>query len=284
MQLTRRNILKGAGALGTAGLLASTTVTPALAYTANPSGGSGGPMGDGDAQSYTDPRGVTSLYHRRAAHLAGKSGPYPMVIHLHGDGGYEYRYPNTWTSPQYAQVAKSINGLFFLPRTPQTSNGYTWWQSYSSTQWLDGFIGWACWRYNVDKNRIFISGFSGGAQIASHNLVADFHHRFTGGGAMMLGGGGIAGMSITGTPSAAVKSNFLMQWHVGANDTAANSPEGFDAVQASKIGYDTYTRAGWKTKRVLIPGENHDQSEDNGPGALRSLVNDSQRLYGLPLI
>jgi len=284
MQLTRRNIIKGAGALAGASALTASTATPSLAYNPYPSRGSGGTFENRDALGYKDAQGIQSYYHLRTAHLAGKQGPFPLVVHLHGDGGYEYRNPNTWTSPLYGNVAKSINAVYLIPRTPQTGNGYTWWRSYSSTTWLRNFINWEMRYYNIDKKRIFISGFSGGAQIASYNLVADYNNIFQGGGAMMLGGGGTSGMAITQTPSASVKSNFLMRWHVGGLDDGRNTSDGFDALAASKIGYDTYTNAGWNTKRVLIPGEDHNGSEEYGPNALKALVNESQVMYGLPTI
>lgn len=251
----------------------------AFAYTANPSGGRNGTFTDTNGLGYTDSRGLNSKYHLRASHLAGKAGPFPMVIHLHGDGAYEYYNPSTWTSPQYAQVARDNGALFVLPKTPNRNE--TWWSAYSSTQWLADFIRFEMRYYNIDKNRIYISGFSGGAQITAYNLVADFHTLFTGGGAMMLGGGGTSGMSFTGTPAAKLKTDFLMRWHVGALDDGRNTSDGFNALAASKQGYDFYTSKGWNTRRVLIPGEDHNQSEDNGPAALRSLITESRQLYGI---
>lgn len=76
-----------------------------------------------------------------------------------------------------------------------------------------------------------------------------------------------------------------MRWHVGADDDGSTSSDGFNAIRAAQIGHQTYTDAGWNTRPITYyPGEDHYESEDNGPAALRSLVNESQRQYGLPTI
>lgn len=267
--------------LAGAGVAATATVPAAAAHIPAPTNGSGGSLTDHLWGDYTDQRGINAGVHRWGGHLTGLAGPFPLIIHLHGDGGDEYRNPTTSTSPEYAQVAEDHGALCFIPQSPYRSNGYTWWHDYNSTQWLADFIGWAGWRYNIDRQRIYLSGFSGGAETLAFHLVADRHDLFLGGGAMMLGGGGAWDMSITGTGSSEVRARFLMRWHTGDLDDERNTSDGFNALDASAIGERKYREAGWNARRVLIPGADHDASEYYGPAALRSLVVEHRNLIGV---
>lgn len=251
-----------------------------------PTDGSGGSKTDQEAILFQATQGaqVSSSYHRYAAHLQG-DGPYPLVIHLHGDGAYEYENPNTWTSPQYMDIARSINGLGIIPLTPDISSGFQrWWEGYEPTYWLVDLIAELKRTYNIDENRMFISGFSGGAVVTTVNLVADWPEIFAGGGAMMLGGGGAY---TTGTPvPAGLQDQFLMRWHVGDSDEGYNddgsiADDGYDAISAAQAGELKYRQDGWNTAIELIPGgTDHLESEPMGPSRLQSLIDEFSAQFG----
>lgn len=280
MSLSRRTLLAAAalGACAPAGAC-STTRAPA-AYAANPTGGTEGTFSDKDDLGYEDGRGRISRYHLRAAHLSGP-GPFPMVVHLHGDGAQEFDDLTGSTFPAYVQTARDAGAVFLLPRTPDRSGAATWWEHYSSTQWLADFLRWEYGKYDIDRNRVYVSGYSGGAQTASYNLIGDDHSLFTGGGAMLLGGGGARGMAFTGVPAGGLRTRFLMRWHVGEHDDGSASDDGFDALRASQQGYDFYRRAGWNARRTTIPDVDHDASEPYGPTLLAGLIAESASLYGI---
>lgn len=257
---------------------------PPPAYQGMATNGTGGPLTD--AKKITWASGTTSsIYHRKAAHLTG-AGPFPLVIHLHGDGFEEVtNYGNNVTTSvgyAYEKTAVEAGALFVMPRTPDTTNA-TWYDQATSTTWLVNFIKMLKAQYNVDEQRIFISGYSGGAEELSYNLVCDHHTLFQGGGAMMLGGGGADGLTgFTGIPSQKVKDDFLLRWWYGENDNGkAPSDTSIDAVTASAQGEKWYRDRGFNTARTMIPGKNHYTSETDGPAKLAALIAESNQKYGI---
>lgn len=261
-------------------------VTPVALVGTDPTAGTTGSKTDARALTFQATQGaaVTSEYHRWASHLVG-DGPYPLVIHLHGDGGYEYDNPDVWTSPQYMDVAKSINAIGIIPNTPDKTSGFRrWWEGYEPTYWLVDLIAELKRTYNIDENRIFISGFSGGAVVTTSNLVADWPEIFGGGGAMMLGGGG---PYTTGAPiPAGLQDRFLMRWHVGDSDEGLNddgtiADDGYDAITDAQNGEAKYRADGWNTAIELIPGgTDHLESEPMGPARLQKLINEFNARHG----
>lgn len=253
---------------------------PAPSYTPNPSNGTNGPLTDTQANTLAV-GSVSSVYHVRASHLTGP-GPYPLIIHLHGDGYEEYTHMAAGTANSvanhYAQVAKDTGALFVLPRTPDTTSG-TWWEKTSSTTWLMGLYTNIISRYNVDLNQVYWSGYSGGAEEITYNITADYHAQFTGGGAMILGGGGADGLTgFNGTPTTAFKANYPMRWYIGALDT--DDGTGWSAVADSAVGEKWYRDRGFTTSRTLIPGATHVPTEPYGPHYLQDLIREGQTRIG----
>ena len=163
----------------------------------------------------------------------------------------------------YTQVAQDAGAIIVIPRTPDTSSA-TWWKLPSSTTWLMALYNKIVGEYNIDLNRVFWSGYSGGAEEISYNVTADYNNRWTGGGAMILGGGGASGMTgFAVTPTAAFKQNFPMEWHVGELDT--DDGTGWSAVAASSGGEAFYRTRGFTTGRYLVPGADHVATEPHGP-------------------
>ena len=264
-----------------------TPTAPTPSYTPNPSNGTGGAMTNTLSKSFTS-GSLTSAYHINASHLTG-STPKPLLVHLHGDGYQEYTNmatgSTTGVANSYLQVAKDAGALFVLPRTPDTTNG-TWWSKNSSTTWLVALLKDILAKYNVDLNRVFWSGYSGGAEEITYNLTCDYHNLWTGGVGMMLGGGGATGLTgFTGTPTANFKTRFLMRWEVGDLDNGqAPSDTTIDALTESQVGKDWYGSRGFNVKRNVLPGVNHYGSEALGPGRLRAAINESNTMNSLPTI
>lgn len=257
---------------------------PAPAYQPAATEGTGGKLTDQKNITWASGT-VSSIYHQKASHLTG-NGPFPLVIHLHGDGYEEVtNYGNNVTTSVaygYEKTATDAGALFVMPRTPDTTN-QTWYAKATSTTWLVDLVKMLKGRYNVDERRIFFSGYSGGAEELSYNIVCDYHTLFKGGGAMMLGGGGANGLTgFTGIPSDQVKAEFLLRWWYGETDNGvAPSDTSINAITASASGEAWYKARGFDTKRTMIPGKNHYTSEVDGPAKLAALIAESNQKYGI---
>lgn len=287
------SVATSSGATATSALMVSVVVAsgttgtappPSPGYTPNATAGTGGAKSDLRAQSFTNGT-RTSPYHISAGHLAG-SGPWPLVLHLHGDGYQEYTHMAQGVAGSaafaYEQAARDAGALFVLPRTPDTTSE-TWYTAAYATTWLIALLDDVKSRYNVDLNRVFLSGFSGGAEQITYTMLADHSAQFTGGGAMILGGGGADGLAFGAQPTAALKSRFPMRWFVGENDVAgATQPPDWSARDAAAGGEAFYRAAGFtRTSVTIIPGKAHDDSEPSGPGYLRQVITESNALYGI---
>ena len=84
------------------------------------------------------------------------------------------------------------------------------------------------------------------------------------GGATIVFGGGEA-PDVTPTYSAAVKSAIRMHWCAGANDTAANSEDGFDGRATAEYGEQWFRGKGFNTSIQIISGKGHDVNPNFGP-------------------
>ena len=256
---------------------------PTIEYTPNPSGGSGGAFTDTLANTLTA-GGVSSVYHMRAAHVSAASGPVPLVFHLHGDGFEEYTNmaagSTTSVGNYYTQVAQDAGAVIVIPRTPDTTNK-TWYSVKSSTTWLMELFKKFTADYNIDLNRVFWSGYSGGAEEITYNTTLDYNNLWTGGGAMTLGGGGAEGVTGFGsTPTAAFKANFPMEWHTGELDS--DDGTGWSALNAAATGEAYYKSNGFTTARYLVPGADHVATEPHGPYRLQNVIANRYKQLGLP--
>lgn len=226
----------------------------------------------------------TAPYHIDAS-AAEASTPAPLVIHLHGDGYQEYTEMAAGRpsiADRYLEVARAHGAICVIPRTPDTSSE-TWYTKSYPTKWLVALIKEIKRTYNVDTRRIFFSGFSGGAEQITYNMICDHHELLDGGGAMILGGGGADGISFTGTPAAGLRANFPMRWFVGEHDVAgATQPVDWSARDSAEGGAAFCRAAGFTTSTTVIPGAAHDDSEPFGPYYLNEVINETSVGYGLP--
>ena len=238
---------------------------------ANPSGGSGGLKTDRTNVSFTA-TDVSSTYHIYGTNISAASDPVGLVIHLHGDGAEEYSSPTTGMIKQYNDVAKAEGMLFVAPLTPDDVGTFTWWEDSYSSYWLAELLKDLYLKYNIDKNRVWFTGYSGGAEVLTYAMLHRYSNLWTGGGAIMLGGGGATGLTTPTTAiSQSVKDNFQLHWVVGGTDSPASGGDdgGCDALASSLDGYNYYNGQGFvKTSRTILPGLNHFQSEIHGPPSL----------------
>ena len=238
-----------------------------------------GPLVDSVRQmTFTDSRGQTSGYSVWADHI-DPDEPVGLLVHLHGDGGYEYKNdPNTWylTGPSgILTLARERNMILVIPFTPDREigeiNAETWWED------IVPHVGWAMEltqeildTYSVDLARVWFSGFSGGADAISHQIIP--HHLAElgaqAGGFVILGGGGSPYQVTQTVLSSPLKARFPITWVVGENDRPEHAYDAYDGRGAAEAGEATYRAYGWATDIVIVPGMQH------------LLVEGSQGLYG----
>lgn len=238
-----------------------------------------GPLVDSVRQlTFTDSRGQTSGYSIWAAHI-DPDEPVGMLVHLHGDGGYEYKNdPDSWylTGPTgNLTLAQARNMILVVPFTPDREideiNTETWWED------IVPHVGWAMEltqnllsTYSVDLTRVWFSGFSGGAEAISHQVIP--HHLAElgvhAGGFVILGGGGTPYKITQTVASSPIKPRFPITWVVGENDRPEFAYDEYDGRGQAEAGEATYRAYGWTTDIVIVPGKQH------------LLVDGSQGLYG----
>ena len=230
--------------------------------------GSGGPLAD---QTYVNFSGAggSSQYHLYAAHLTGKPGAFGLMIYLHGDGHGEFGKPTSGTLQAYAQVARRRGMVLIAPKTPDGGTK-TWWRQDSSTTYLGELVKHIYQRYNINQRQVWLAGYSGGAEVLTYKFLPRYNSLITGGGALMVGGGG----AYTTPSVGGLRGNFSMRWLVGSRDSpsAGGDDGGFDALEASSEGVKYYRQAGIATDRQVLAGQDHYESISAGPGGLDAMI------------
>lgn len=192
------------------------------------------------------------------------------------------------TSPlraELAQVAAEFN-MLSVPvlspgslREPRLTDGdsyappltYNWWvRARSNGRMVRALIEEIALAYGVDTSRIWLAGYSGGAEFLSYELLSHDIEWIRGGGATFIGGGGADGVSVRVREQAALNpsshEHLLMSWHVGVLDgrspsgrrRMATSSEGsWSARIAVQEGSAFYEGLGARTVLQVTPGRGH---------------------------
>lgn len=227
----------------------------------------------GEYKQFTHANGHTSPY---LLHEHADTASHGLIIYLHGDGYGEhtnYCKNNPRTIDPYIEIARTHKMTMIAPRTPDTGTK-TWWRASYSAEWLAGLISEIKTMHKVDSNKIWVVGYSGGAEVTSYSLMAKYSYLFTGGGAIMIGGGWY-NHSVASQPlSDSVKQNFAMVWLVGERDTAGQDNDGgFDALAASRRGFNHYKQAGIRNiEHKVISNTGHYNYGSAGPDNLSRLI------------
>lgn len=268
---SRRSLLRTAAVLtasGVAGHLASS----ALASSATASTSNSAALEDLTEVAFTDSAGTSSWYNVYGAHLSGK--PSGLIVYLHGDGFGEFNSSST-VLEGYAATARRHHMLLVAPVTPDRTTK-TWWKADSSTTWLVELLKEITHSHPIDTSKVWLAGYSGGAEEITNSLMTDHSDLFTGGGALMVGGGSLGPEVAFGLePSDELKQGFHMMWLVGELDTPSRggSDGGFDAFNEAKRARARFIQAGMK-KTTFIPlnGVDHNTSVHRGASYLSGMI------------
>lgn len=216
-------------------------------------GGAGGALTDQLSISFTS-GGMTGQYHRYAAGRTNSTITRPMglVLQFHGDGAYEFYNPNSsyslGGSNGIRQVALDYNMICVPLLTPNSDK--TWWTTgNANADWVNGLVTTELYpRYNIDRSRIWLSGYSGGAQFISQYLVPEYSAIFVDGGAVISGGGGAPGTnsdpSTINPFSVDFKRDFALHWFTATGDTGWDD-DGYNAYADAQAGELWYRNRGF---------------------------------------
>lgn len=132
--------------------------TPAQA---KPSCGKGGPPGQG-----TDKAG-TGQFRYSVPSTYTPSAPMPLLFALHGDEGKpDYIYSS------FRTLQQNSGGAFILV-APKAAHGWgSWYKATSSNAvFIDAVLSKLLSSYNIDQDRIWLTGWSGGATFLSYYAI-----------------------------------------------------------------------------------------------------------------
>jgi hypothetical protein len=235
-------------------------------------------------------RGRNIYYRVDNLHLLSESESAPGVL-FYFDGDHLSRVGSRLLrrdSPlrtELAQVAAEFN-LLSVPvlspgslREPRLADGdsyappltYNWWvRARSNGRMVRALIEEIALAYKVDMSRVWLAGYSGGAEFLSYELLSHDIDWIRGGGATFIGGGCADGVPVRVRERAALNpsshAHLLMSWHVGVLDgrspsgrwRMATSSEGsWSARIAVQEGSAFYEGLGARTLLQVTPGRGH---------------------------
>lgn len=243
----------------------------------SPTGGSGGALTDRTSVSYSNGT-RTSTYH---IYAYGLDWTKRVGLLVYGDGSGEQGLSSPSSTYLMAgtngliNVAKRHNLLLVTPRAPGNGctdgDGACWYLPSNDgtslaqkTKWLDDLIKTQVLpRYNIDKTRVVISGFSSGAELTMGTYSPQY-------AATWMEDGLLLGISYGSPPNqygipnnytTAFKQKVAAVWDVREGDETT-------AVEDSEDGYAYYNSNGFVTTDLnIIPGGEHDR-----PGEFGSIV------------
>jgi len=246
-------------------------------------GGRGGAMTNLNNVSFTG-AGLTSKYHIYASHI-NTAKPIGLMLHFHGDGAADFTDYNKNSaldadgSTGLVQVARDYNMLFVSVKSPASGSNCSasspcWWDNGNpNSDYVAALMQKLYGQYNIDKSRIWYTGYSGGAQLISQYLVLRHSDLIVGGGAVIFAGGGSpVGASADPKPiykladvSTVFRQNFRMFWFTGTNDY--DDGDGYDSRTDANEGSAWYKNNGFtQTGSNFTYKITHDQVENDPAG------------------
>lgn len=208
--------------------------------SANGSNGSGGRTGDFEG-TFTASNGKSSTY---KINVPGDIGSrlYGVSIHLHGDGGGDY----DWLYEPNVRIAKKHDLIGIVVLAP---NGEKRWynEGEANAIFLNELIDKEILgKYNLDRNRVYFSGVSGGSQFLTGQFIPKFGAKYNSGALLLCGGPENWLGSISSSKE--FISKFKMFWYSGTGDFL------YDQI-LSGISY--YKNLGIQVDSEMIQGAEH---------------------------
>lgn len=193
---------------------------PVAKRTSNGSGGATGMI----EVNYTATNGQASSYKANVPADAVNGAVYGLHVHVHGDGGGGYvDFPNS-------ELRYGLMGVTVKAPNPNLQWGRA--QGVQHAQYLDDLIqNELIKKYNIDLDRIFFSGVSGGAYFLSGNFIPSFSQKYKTGAFLMCGGEAPRVAFVDNT----ILKTFRIHWQVTVGERADIT----QSVNASIAAYKT---------------------------------------------
>lgn len=241
-------------------------------------GGTGGDKTDATDLPFQDSAGLSSTYHLFADGLDWSKNVGLMV---YTDGSGEWGLDSSRTANTYLlggtngliAVAKRQNMVLLTPRAPggpcDDGDGVCWYDHSSTTatspwqklEWSNELIRYVLTRYNIDRRRIAIGGYSSGAQWTTAWWGPKYASQVMADGvAVAISYGGQPRVTPAITPEFKAAVPFV--WDVGSLDTSYTQPTWDDGVVTGRTWYQD---AGFTTTDlVVVDGRNHARDGEFG--------------------
>jgi poly(3-hydroxybutyrate) depolymerase len=256
-------------AAATATVFGATLAPAAAASATSRTGGSGGSMSDATFRTFTSPTtGRTGKYHLWTGGLDA-SKPVGLMLQFHGDGAFEFDHPDSSYSlggPDGIRAQARRHNMILVAMRSTNTGSSAWWRSgEANADYVRDLVQHVVYaRYDIDKKRSWLVGYSGGAQFITQYLLPKHSSLFDGGGAVVFGGGGAP--RVTAPPFApGLANDFPMHWYTGARDDGSCSGSGFNALRDANSGSSFYRRRGFPVTVEQPNGLCHGLSGRFGP-------------------
>lgn len=207
---------------------------------------------------FTDRDGVTSTYHVSTRGV-DFTCPWGVMFWFEGD---QEGHPRTSIADStrlgdLARVAARANLVLVAPDTPDTSEPMraTWWEDYQGNgTWFRALAASLVGTWHADPADLWFTGYSGGAEFITSEVLARHQQWIRGGGAVMIGGGETSG--VHDDPSRAVRG-MPLTWFVGSEDGEVDSEE-WSPMDVAPDAQQVYSRAGFTDASLqVVPGVGH---------------------------
>lgn len=232
-------------------VLLSLTVLFSGSASAAPTQGLSGGFTDRTFQTYTGTSGVSSQYHLYAGGLS-RTAPLCVVLQFHGDGAYEFWNPTSTYSlggPDGVVANSRERGCLTVSvLTPDKRGALTWWENgATNADYVRDLVDGIRDSYNLDSQRIWLIGYSGGAQFITKFFLPLHSDAIDGGGSVLFGGGGTPARGIEQPYAPGMKSRFHLTWYTGADDDGFGRVGGFNALRNAREGEAHFKSLGFTT-------------------------------------
>lgn len=220
---------------------------------------------------FTDSHSVSGTYHVWQGGIPA-DGAAGLVLYFHGDGAFEHLNPSfnygMYGNRGLPQVANAKGYIFVSALSPDVTGTVTWWESGAqNSDYAADLLQHLITAYNINTNRVWLSGYSGGAVFITEWFLPEYSSLILGGGAVIIGGGNVPNAGATNNGfSSGFKSSFEMHWLTGAQDEGTYTGDGYDAIGAATAGKAYYQGQGFATAELTSPlGHGHELDGAFGP-------------------
>lgn len=187
------------------------------------------------------------------------SEPWGVLFWFEGDGTISSAstIPDSQQLSSLADTAAAHNMVFVVPDTPDSADptDVTWWKDYDGNgAWFRALETVLVGTWDVDTTRVWFTGYSGGADFISTELLPSGNDWIEGGGAVLIGGGESPD---TGADHTDAMTSMPLTWFVGADDGEIDSDD-WSPLRVAMEGRAAWRDAGFTdTSLVVLPGLGH---------------------------